>query len=90
MKDFYTDQVLGEWTLMDKSKDFLTYCRKANVKLHRQHAMTQIDTEDNCKYHLWGEVVLRQEKKIHIPSSRESIYRFLDKTDKTEKEKVIN
>ena len=86
-KDYYTDELLGEWNLIKKEKEYLTYRRSKEVNLHKTHAMKHF--EGTVPYHVWGKLTLRQEKKIHIPTSISSLYNFIDFSDATEKEKVI-
>lgn len=85
--DYYTDKVLGEWKFKKRTKSALIYERKCEVFLNKAHAMYHNDGKEECNIH--GKIILRQEKKIDIQTGTESMFKYVDLTDKTEKEKLI-
>lgn len=88
-KDFYTDTVLGTWKLVKKTKKDLNYQRKAEIKLHRDHALSYFDPKTFEEYLVWGDLVLVENKILNIETSDQSMFRGVELTGKTEKYLVI-
>lgn len=89
MKDLYVDSVLGEWKLFKKTKKDLIYERKATVKLHESNKVSYYDPKTLQEYHVWGDVVLIQQKVHNIETGNQSYFKNVNVTNTSEKSLVI-
>jgi hypothetical protein len=91
MKDYYNDLVMGEWKHDKKksTKTDLCYARRAEVKLHKDHALPYTDPETFVDYKVHGKIVLTETKLINLKTSAPSFFRGVEFTPDTVKDKVI-
>lgn len=89
--DLYVDSVMGDWKHDKKSsnKDNMSFKREAPIKLHKDYAVTWTDPEDFKEYHIWGDVVLTEQKLVDAKTSNQTFFRGVKLTKTTEKKIVI-
>jgi len=90
-RDYYIDQIMGEWVYDKKksTKENLYYKRSAKVELHKDYAMPWTCPDSFKKYKVYGDVVLTETKLVEIKSSNQSFFRGIELTDKSVTDLVI-
>jgi hypothetical protein len=91
MKNCYTDEIMGDWKYDKKgsTKESMCYRRRADIKLHKDFALSYTDPVDFQDYKVYGDVTLTETKLIEVKTSQPSFFRGVELKPESKKDLVI-